>query len=91
MLKEQLLVMEERVEVRVSVHAEERAKERGVFVGSILDLVEQNFEELLDLRVGEEVRLYGERSGVVAPVSIDVIEDLGDWVYVVNVHTVWRR
>ena len=89
MYAEKTLIDGELVEIRFSRHAEERAVERGVHLGQIEDLIVINFDKLMDSKLGEEIRLSCHETGVVAPVSIDVIETFDDWLVTITVHTTW--
>lgn len=84
-----MLIDGELIEIRFSRHSEERAVERGAHLGQIEDLIVINFDILMDSKLGEEIRLTCSKTGIVAPVSIDVIETFDDWLVTITVHTVW--
>ena len=86
---EKMLIDGELIEIRFSRHSEERSVERGVHLGQIEDLIVINFDILMDSKLGEEIRLTCSQTGVVAPVSIDVIETFDDWLVTITVHTTW--
>ena len=89
MYTEKMLIDGELVEIRFSRHSEERAVERGVLLGQIEDLIIIEFDILMDSKLGEEIRLSCHETGIVAPVSIDVIETFDDWLITITVHTTW--
>lgn len=87
--RERVLIDGDWLEIRQTSHYQERMVERGILPGTVEDMVLENYDQLLDLKLNEELKLVCQKTGVVAPITIDVVEDLGEWITVVYVKTVW--